>query len=92
MRDLRKSSEYTNKVAVEIFGDEYVIKGEADPQYMEMLAAYVDKKMRQIGGRNPQLSRAKLAVLVAINLADELSKLQEDYDTLVKLIEEEKGK
>ena len=58
---------------------------------MEMLAGYVDKKMKQIGQRNPQLPMAKVAVLAAVNIADELSKLQEDYDQLVKMIEEEKS-
>ncbi|MBP8819032.1 MAG: cell division protein ZapA, partial [Syntrophomonadaceae bacterium] len=40
--------------------------------------------------RNPNLSSTKVAVLTALNLADELNKLQEDYDELVKNLEEEK--
>ena len=38
----------------------------------------------------PETSEPLRGVLTAINLADELSQLQEDYDSLVKLIEEEK--
>ena len=49
-----------------------------------MLASYVDRRMKMIQGRNPNLSPVKVAVLVSLNLADELNKLQEDYDELVK--------
>jgi cell division protein ZapA len=79
------------RVTVDIYGEEYVIKGYASPEYIKGIAAYVDKKMRLIAQRNPQLPVTKIAVLAALNIADELSKLQEDYDSLVKLLEEEKA-
>lgn len=82
--------EEKNKAVVDIFGEEYIMKGPATPEYMSMLANYIDKKMKQIAGRQPQLSVTKIAVLTALNVADELSKLQEDYDTLVKMMDEEK--
>lgn len=79
-----------NKVTVEIFNEEYIVKGEESPEYIEMLAAYVDRRMKMIHQRNYNLSNTKIAVLTALNLADELNKLQEDYDELVKSLEEEK--
>lgn len=78
------------RATVEIFGEEYKMKGNATPEYMAMLAKYIDKKMKQIASRQPQLPVAKVAVLTALNIADEMSKLQEDYDTLVKLMDREK--
>lgn len=90
MRETKKPEKGVNRAVVQIFGEEYVIKGEADPEYMTMVAAYVDKTMRKIAERNSYLSLGKLGVLAALNLADELSQLQEEYDRLVKLIEEEK--
>ena len=86
----RKSSQNINKVAVEIFNQVYIVKGTENIEYIEMLAAYVDRRMRSIEQRNHQLSITKVAVLTALNLADELNKLQEDYDELVKVLEEEK--
>lgn len=86
-----KGMEEKTKVTVKIYGEEYVIKGFAGAEYIEGIAAYVDKKMRLIGNKNPHLSLSKVAVLAALNIADELSKLQEDYDSLVKLLEEEKA-
>ncbi|MCX5779689.1 MAG: cell division protein ZapA [Firmicutes bacterium] len=87
-----KKSAATNRVSVEIFNQEYIVKGGENADYIEMLAAYVDRRMRMIEQRNHSLSIAKVAVLTALNLADELNKLQEDYDDLVKVLEEEKKK
>ncbi|MGI5922272.1 MAG: cell division protein ZapA [Syntrophomonadaceae bacterium] len=78
------------KVTVSIFNEEYIVKGDENPEYIQMLAAYIDRRMRMIQQRNPNLTNTKIAVLTAINLADELNKLQEDYDQLVKALEEEK--
>jgi cell division protein ZapA len=86
--DETKSS--VNRVAVSIFNEEYVVKGEENPEYIEMLASFVDRRMKMIQQRNPNLSSTKVAVLTALNLADELNKLQEDYDELAKNLEEEK--
>lgn len=78
------------KVTVAIFNEDYVVRGEEDPEYIQMLASYVDRRMRMIYQRNPNLSSTKVAVLTALNLADELNKLQEDYDELVRAMEEER--
>ncbi len=77
-----------NKVSVSIFGEEYTVTGQEDSEYIQMLAAYVDRRMRIIKQRNPNLISSKIAVLVALNLADELNKLQEDYDDIVKSLED----
>jgi len=87
-----KKNTSTNRVKVEIFNQEYIVKGSENAEYIEMLAAYVDRRMRMIEQRNHSLSIVKVAVLTALNLADELNKLQEDYDELVKVLEEEKRK
>lgn len=79
-----------NRVTVEILNEEYVVKGDENPEYIQMLATYVDRRMKIIQQRNPNLSNTKTAVLASLNLADELNKLQEDYDELVKALEEER--
>ncbi len=83
--------EEKTKVTVKIYGEDYVVKGYAKPGYIEGIAAYVDKKMNLIGQKNFHLTLSKVAVLAALNIADELYKLQEDYDSLVRLLEEEKA-
>ncbi|MHB1126461.1 MAG: cell division protein ZapA [Bacillota bacterium] len=79
-----------SRATVSIFGQEYVVKGTEPMDYLEKISAYVDKKMRQISRKAPNLAPTKVAVLAALNIADEYKKLQDDYDAMIKLIEEEK--
>lgn len=87
---VKDQSDDKTKVKVEIYGEDYVMKGAAAPEHLKLLAQYVDKKMTEISKRASHLPTSKIAVLTALNIADELSKLQEDYDNLIKLIEDEK--
>ncbi|MFZ5942484.1 MAG: cell division protein ZapA [Bacillota bacterium] len=77
-------------VQVQIYGDNYYIKGSNDSSYIIKVADYVDKKMNMIGQRNPHLSLKQVAVLASLNIADELYKLQNDYDKLLQILEEGK--
>lgn len=89
--DLSVNSEQPNeksRVVVKIYDEEYVIKGYADPASIERIAAYVDRKMRLIGHKNQRLSLSKVAVLAALNIAEDMASLQEDYDSLVKQLED----
>lgn len=61
-----------SKVQVTIYGEDYVMRGPAPPVYMKRLAQYVDEKMKQLGQANPRLGLNKVAILTALNLADEL--------------------
>lgn len=63
-----------NKIKVEIFGTSYILKGESDIEYMQELASYVDRKMREIQKETGILSPTKIAILSALNIADELCK------------------
>jgi cell division protein ZapA len=87
---LKEKRENINKVTVDIFGEQYVVKGEEKTEYIQMLASYVDRRMKMVQQRNPNLSHVKIAVLTALNLADELNKLQEDFDEIVKELEDER--
>ncbi len=78
------------KVSVMIYSEPYVVLGNDEPGRIEKLAALVDKKMRLISQRNPRLSTTKVAVLTALNLADEMTRLKEEQQALAKLLEEEK--
>lgn len=87
-----KPKEKLNKLTVNIYNDEYVIKGQADQDHIERVANYVDRMMKQISQKNPGLSAKQLAVLTAINVTDELLSLKENYDDLIKLLDEADNK
>ena len=58
-------------VTVEIAGQRYPIRSGLDSAYVVELAAYVDQKMRAASEAAPTTDRVTLAMLVALNLADE---------------------
>ena len=65
-------------VQVQIFGQHYTIRGEAEQDYILGVAAYVDRKMHEITETLPVTSvsnsLSKVAVLAGLNIADELMK------------------
>jgi cell division protein ZapA len=62
----------TKTIDVEIYGQRYSIRGEADDAYIRRLATYVDQHMRQLAEGMKTATPSKLAVLTAINLAHQL--------------------
>ena len=58
-------------VTVDIAGQRYPIRSGLDPAYIVELASYVDKKMRAVSESTPSTDTLGLAILVALNLADE---------------------
>ena len=75
------------RTSVVIYGEEYNIKGDMTAEHIEALARYVDRKMRQIGGGEPRLSMSKVAVLASLNIAEELFKLQREYNRMMSIME-----
>ncbi|MBQ1476015.1 MAG: cell division protein ZapA [Firmicutes bacterium] len=78
-----------NTVAVKIYGQEYNISGEASREHIMRVADYVDNKMQEIGDAI-NASNSGVAVLAAVNIADEyfarendIAELQEKNDQLV---------
>jgi cell division protein ZapA len=61
----------TRVLTVEIAGQRYPIRSALDEQYVAELAAYVDQKMRAASDAAPASDTLGLAVLVALNIADE---------------------
>jgi len=76
-----------NRVHVRIFGEEYTMRGNASPEYMKRVAYYVDEKMKLVGQANTRLGINKVAVLTAINLADELFRVRKELRELETLLE-----
>lgn len=58
-------------ITVEIAGQRYPIRSALDERYVAELAAYVDEKMRAAAQAAPESDILGLAVLVALNIADE---------------------
>jgi cell division protein ZapA len=59
-------------IPVDIQGQRYPIRSTLDPDYVARLATYVDEKMRAAADTTPTGDGLRLAVLAALNIADEL--------------------
>jgi cell division protein ZapA len=67
-------------VRVEIFDQAYNLRG-TDPEYILKLAEYVDGKMRAVAEATNTIDTVRLAVLAALNIADEHHLLQRKIES-----------
>jgi len=72
------------RTSVNICGKEYVMAGFESEEYIHRVAICVDRKMTDLKGQYVNLNPNTLSVLTAINIADDLLKLQDSYDALCK--------
>jgi cell division protein ZapA len=77
------------RVVVEIFREQYSLKSDLPEDRVQKLAEYVDKRMRRIADQQPNLPSSRLAVLVALQLAEEVISSKEAYDSLLAALKEE---
>ena len=82
----------TQKIRVNIFGSEYVLKASENEEYIINIAKYVDEKMRLIDKSNAINSKSKVAILAALNIAEELAQERDYRDKLVDQLNEESRK
>ena len=71
----------TNSVRVEIYDQAYNLRG-TDPEYIHKLADVVDSKMRAVAAQTSTVDSLRLAVLAALNIADEYQVLKRKYDAI----------
>lgn len=71
----------TNSIRVEIYDQSYNLRG-SDAEYIQKLAEYVDGKMRILSQQTQTVDSLRLAVLAAINIADEYHILRRKYDAV----------
>jgi cell division protein ZapA len=68
-------------VVVDIYDQVYQLRG-TDAAYIEKLAGIVDAKMRAVSAHGTTVDSLRVAVLAALNIADELTALRERYAAL----------
>ena len=66
----------TTSISVEIYDQTYHLRAH-DPEYIQKLATTVDSKMRAVSANGNTVDSLRVAVLAALNIADELMRLQE---------------
>jgi cell division protein ZapA len=71
----------SGNVRVDIYDQTYHLRG-SDTEYISDLAQYVDTKMRLIAKQASTVDSLRVAVLAALNIADELHVLKRKYETI----------
>jgi cell division protein ZapA len=68
-------------ITVEIYDQTYRLRG-TNRSYVERLAAMVDAKMRAVAAQGRTVDSLRVAVLAALNLADELARTSDRYEAV----------
>lgn len=76
-----------NSIRVEIYDQAYNLRG-TDADYIMKLAEYVDIKMRLVSQQTSTVDSLRVAVLAALNIADEYHLLKKKYDAIASTYEE----
>ncbi|TCL61530.1 cell division protein ZapA [Hydrogenispora ethanolica] len=85
----RKNDESENKqYIVRLMGEEYLIRGNDNREYVDTIASYLDDIFKSIASNNPKLNKSQIAVLAALKVADEIHKLRQEYQYLDRLLAE----
>jgi cell division protein ZapA len=75
-------------VTVDIFGQQYSLKSEVAEEQVKKVAAYVDRKMREVAEGTKSVDSLHIAILTALNIAQEYLQEKGDREYLVRRIED----
>jgi cell division protein ZapA len=68
---------------VEILGQKLTISSDAEEGYMLKVAGYVDEKMQALSRAQKPVNKSNIAVLAALNIADEYHRLKESHEAIL---------
>jgi cell division protein ZapA len=71
-------------IEVTIFNQTYRLRSKTDQEHVRQIAEMVDERMRQISSQMPSHDVVKIAVLTALNIADEMQNLRKYYESEVQ--------
>jgi cell division protein ZapA len=83
MSATKETSTTVEPLKVNIFNQPYHLRTDGDGDYVRQLAQFVDERMQAISSHTSIVDYAKVAVLAALNIADELHRLKQDAETAV---------
>jgi cell division protein ZapA len=73
---------------VEILGQRFTISSEAEEGYMLKVAGYVDGKMQELMQTTKPVAKSNVAMLAALNIADELHRLKDSHEAVLNRLDQ----
>jgi len=74
-------------VDVEIFGQRFVLRSEEEESYVRKVADYVDVKMKEVLNGQQPVAKINVAMLAALNIADEYHRLKDRYEEVLQRLD-----
>jgi cell division protein ZapA len=74
-------------VEIKVFGQTYTVKSDAEEDHIQEVAQYVNEKIDDVLKKTKSISSLNVAILTALNLADDLLKEKERRAALLRAIE-----
>lgn len=74
-------------VEIKVFGQTYTVKTDEEEEYIQRVAQYVNEKMEEVLKKTRSVSTLNVAILTALNIADDLLREREKREALVKEVE-----
>ena len=74
-------------VEIKAFGQTYTVKTDAEEDYIQEVARYVNEKMDEVLKKTRSVSTMNVAILTALNIADDLLKERERKNALLREVE-----
>jgi len=72
---------------VEIFGQTYSLRADADAEHVKRVAVLLDERMREVASAGRTVSSVQIAVLAALDIASEFIQLRDDSRRLAREVE-----
>ncbi len=74
-------------VEVKIMGQKVVLRSDDEEQYIRKVAEYVDGKMQEVSKSATSRGKYSVAMLAALNIADEYHRLKDNHDTVATRVD-----
>ncbi len=74
-------------IEVEIFGQTFTLTSDDEEGYVREVAAYVDQKMQQMAATTKTVATIRVAILTALNIADEYHKARRQEEETCRQID-----
>jgi cell division protein ZapA len=74
-------------VEIKVFGQMYTVKSDAEEDHVQEVARYVNEKMEEVLKKTKSVSTLNVAILTALNIADDLLREKEKRLALVREVE-----
>lgn len=71
-------------VDVEIMGEKFTVRSDAEESYVRKVAVYVDGKMQEVMKTTRPVGKSSVAMLAALNIADEYQRLKENHEAIMQ--------